>query len=128
MGAVRVLGAKTAAGVLLTGEVPVLLTRAVPVLLGAAQARGATMVARVPGEMVMVAVLVPGAMVMVMVMVMAMAVAAQAHPEEACLPEYWNHFPVYPCLDIDATMVVTDVLSLRRLHCISFMLILNMLL
>lgn len=124
MGAVRVLGAKTAAGVLLTGEVPVLLTRAVPVLLGAAQARGATMVARVPGEMVMVAVLVPGAMVMVM----AMAVAAQAHPEEACLPEYWNHFPVYPCLDIDATMVVTDVLSLRRLHCISFMLILNMLL
>lgn len=117
MGAVRVLGAKTAAGVLLTGEVPVLLTRAVPVLLGAAQAR-------VPGEMAMVAVLVPGAMVMVM----AMAVAAQAHPEEACLPEYWNHFPVYPCLDIDATMVVTDVLSLRRLHCISFMLILNMLL
>jgi len=77
----------------------------VPDLLGAvpAQVQGATMVAPlVPRAMAMVAVLVPGAM--------AMAVAAPAHPEEACLPEYWNHFPVPACLNIDVIMVVTDVL------------------
>jgi hypothetical protein len=37
--------------------------------------------------MAMVAAQVQGAMVKVMAV-------AQAHPEEACLPEFWNHFQV----------------------------------
>jgi hypothetical protein len=70
--------------------------------------------------MVMVAAQVQGATVKVMV------VAAQARPEEACLPEFWNHFQfLLATYKFDYGYGYTS--SLRRLHRVSCMAALNML-